>query len=58
LEDTILKAVTRYVVPIMQIFGFYIIFFGMDSPGGGSDCIYAAIAYFDRRSICRDCTCC
>lgn len=35
MEDTILKAVTRYVVPIMQLFGFYIIFFGMDSPGGG-----------------------
>lgn len=35
MEDTILKIVTRYIVPVMQLFGAYIIFFSLDSPGGG-----------------------
>lgn len=35
MEDTILKVVSRYIVPVMQLYGVYIIFFGLDSPGGG-----------------------
>lgn len=35
MEDTILKTVMRFIVPVMQLFGVYIIFFSLDSPGGG-----------------------
>jgi len=34
LEDSILKVVSRYIVPVMQLYGLYIIFYGLDSPGG------------------------
>jgi multicomponent Na+:H+ antiporter subunit B len=35
MEDSILHVVSRYVIPIMQVYGLYIIFHGHESPGGG-----------------------
>lgn len=35
MEDSILHLVSRYVIPVMQTYGLYIIFHGHDSPGGG-----------------------
>lgn len=35
MDDSILHVVTRYIIPVMQVYGLYIIFHGHDSPGGG-----------------------
>lgn len=35
MEDTILSVVSRYVIPVMQIYGLYIVFHGHSGPGGG-----------------------
>ncbi len=35
MQDSILHVVSRYVIPVMQIYGLYIIFHGHESPGGG-----------------------
>lgn len=35
MQDTILYVVARYVVPVMQMYGLYIIFHGHKAPGGG-----------------------
>lgn len=35
MEDSILHVVSRYIIPVMQVYGLYIIFHGHDSPGGG-----------------------
>jgi multisubunit Na+/H+ antiporter MnhB subunit len=35
MEDSILHVVSRYVIPVMQVYGLYIIFHGHESPGGG-----------------------
>jgi multicomponent Na+:H+ antiporter subunit B len=35
LDDSILRVVTRYTIPVMQVYGLYIIFHGHESPGGG-----------------------
>lgn len=35
LEDSILHVVSRFVIPVMQVYGLYIIFHGHQSPGGG-----------------------
>jgi multisubunit Na+/H+ antiporter MnhB subunit len=35
LEDSILHVVSRFVIPVMQVYGLYIIFHGHESPGGG-----------------------
>ena len=34
-DSTIIVGVTRFIVPVIQIFAFYIIFHGHYSPGGG-----------------------
>jgi multicomponent Na+:H+ antiporter subunit B len=35
LDDSILHVVSRFVIPVMQVYGLYIIFHGHSSPGGG-----------------------
>lgn len=35
MDSLILQAISRFVIPIMQIYGLYIIFHGHESPGGG-----------------------
>jgi multisubunit Na+/H+ antiporter MnhB subunit len=35
LEDSLLHVVSRFVIPVMQVYGLYIIFHGHESPGGG-----------------------
>jgi multicomponent Na+:H+ antiporter subunit B len=44
LEDIIVKTVCRILVPLMQLFGLYVIAHGHGSPGGGfqGGCILAA----------------
>ena len=34
-EGSILHVVARFIIPVMQIYGLYIIFHGHDTPGGG-----------------------
>lgn len=35
MEDSILHVVSRFIIPVMQVYGLYIIFHGHNSPGGG-----------------------
>lgn len=35
MDDSLLQAVSRFIIPIMQMYGLYIIFHGHQSPGGG-----------------------
>lgn len=35
MEDSILHVVSRFVIPVMQVYGLYIIFNGHTAPGGG-----------------------
>ncbi len=35
MHDLVLQTVAKLIIPFIQLFGFYIIFFGHVSPGGG-----------------------
>ena len=35
MNNTILKEISKIMIPIIQVFGIYVIFFGHLSPGGG-----------------------
>ncbi len=35
MSNTILKQISKILIPIIQVFGLYVIFFGHISPGGG-----------------------
>ncbi|MGF7056606.1 MnhB domain-containing protein [Brassicibacter mesophilus] len=35
MNNTILKEISKMMIPIIQVFGIYVIFFGHLSPGGG-----------------------
>jgi len=35
MDDLVIRSVSRLVVPFIQLYGFYVIFYGHLSPGGG-----------------------